>query len=75
MSDYVEPELDGIEKSATGHGNTTMQDDRRMRLALMAALEHGNLSVGDEVICAQGALSGVIVEHQGGWAGVSWATR
>ena len=51
------------------------KNEAGLRDRLQAALANGTFKIGDEVICQEGGLAGVIIEIHGQDAVISWSAR
>ncbi|AZL57858.1 preprotein translocase subunit YajC [Tabrizicola piscis] len=65
---------ESIERSIAGYLAAGGVNEHSMRLTLAAAHDEG-FAVGDEVICAHGGPTGVIISIAGHDAVISWACR
>jgi hypothetical protein len=75
MSETMKVKHQSIERSVAGYLAAGGTDEPGIRARLQAAHDDETFAVGDEVVCAQGSLTGVVVSISGGDALISWACR
>ena len=64
-----------IAKAMAAYRASDGADDACIRAALEAALEQEHFSVGDQVTCVHGCVTGVILSIVGDEALISWSCR
>lgn len=75
MPELTRQKQASIERSVAGYLAAGGKDEHGMRSRLAAAHDEGTFTVGDEVICAHGGPTGVIISVMGPDAVISWSTR
>lgn len=75
MADAERLKRESIERSVTEYLAAGGTDEKGIRALLEEGHEDEGFAVGDEVVCAHGSLTGVVVAINGPDAVVSWACR
>ena len=75
MPEIKKAKLASIERSVAAYVAAGGTDEHGIRARLQEAHDEESFAVGDEVICAHGSLTGVVVAINGPDALISWSCR